>query len=148
MGWDWATGISEKFFIIFFLFLKLVLAQETRENVIIRQHPVLKATNAKANRVKQILETVGDRCLIIFDGLDEHALGQNEDGLEIFRGEKLPYCNIIVTSRLHCTAKIEEHFNIVARVNGFTRQKAGQFALCLLENDSRGFQRNLFGTPI
>ena len=65
-----------------------------------------------------------------------------------------------MTSRPHCTAKIEQYFNIVARVNGFTKEKAGQFALCLLEDehkvevilkftpDSGGFQGNLFGTPI
>ena len=160
MDWDWATGMFKKFSIGFFVFLKVVRPHEAIENIIIRQHPVLKATDIKASRVKQILEIFGDQCLIIFDGLDEHALGQNEDVLEIIRGEKLPNCNIIVTSRPHCTAKIEEHFNIVARVNGFTRQKAGQFALCLLEDehkveailkftpDSGGFQGNLFGTPI
>ena len=100
------------------MFLKLVRPCEAIENIIIRQHPVLKATS----RVKHILEIFGDQCLIIFDGLEEHALGQNEDVLEIIRGEKLPHCNIIVTSRPHCTAKIEQYFNIVARVDGFTKE--------------------------
>ena len=110
--------------------------------------------------MKPILEIFGDQCLIIFDGLYEHALGQNEDVLEIIKGEKLPNCNINVTSRHHCTAKIEQYFNVVARVDGFTREKAGEFAFCLLEDeakvaaipkftpDSRGFQGNLFGTNI
>ena len=124
MGWDWATGVFKKFSIVFFVFLKLVKPQETIENIIIHQHPILKATSVKPSRVKQILETFGDRCLIIFDGLDEHALGKNEDVLEIIRGEQLPFCYIIVTSRPHCTAEIEENFNVIARVYGFTLEKA------------------------
>ena len=166
MGWDWATGMFKKFSFVFFVFLKLVRPQETIENVVIRQHPVLKATNVKANRVKEILEIFGDRCLIIFDGLDEHAVGQNQDVLEIIRGEKLPHCNIIVTSRPHCTAELEQHFDIVGRVKGFSFGNTVQFALCLLKDKkkvsavlnftqtvdySRGIYNNLLelsGSPI
>ena len=48
MGWDWATGMFKKFSIVFFVFLKLVRPCEAKENIIIRQHPVLKATDIKA----------------------------------------------------------------------------------------------------
>ena len=137
MGWDWAIGMFKKFSIVFFVFLKLVRPQETIENIIIHQHPILKATSVKPSRVKQILETFGDRCLIIFDGLDEHALGKNQDLLEIIRGEKLPYCNIIATSRPHCTAKLEQYFHIIAQVNGSTKDTARQFAMCLLKDDKK-----------
>ena len=163
MGWDWAAGIFKKFSIFFFIFLKLVRPQETIENVIIHHHPILKATNTKPSRLKQILETFGDRCLIIFDGLDEHALGKNQDVLEIIRGEKLPYCSIVVTSRPHCTAQFEQYFHTIAQVDGFTEEKARQFAMCILKDNkkveailnyspswdfSSMFHDKLFQTPI
>ena len=91
---DWAAGIFRRFSLVFFEFLKLVRPQEAIENIIIRQHPILKGTNVKANRLQQMFENFGDQCLIIFDGLDEHSLGQNQDVIDIIRGEMFPYCNI------------------------------------------------------
>ena len=137
MGWDWATDKFKKFSIVFFLFLKLVRPQETIENIVIHQHPILKATSVKPSWVKEILETFGDRCLIILDGLDEQALGKNCDVLEIIRGEKLPHCNIIVTSRPHCTAEIEKHFDIVGLIKGFTLEKTVEFASCIFKDKEK-----------
>ena len=74
---------------------------------------------------------------MILDGLDEHALGQNQDVLKIIKGQKLLYCNILVTSRPHSCANIEQHFQAIVRVNGFTRNQAERFALRILENKSK-----------
>ena len=136
MGWDWATDKFKKF-IGFFVFFKLVRPQEKIENIIIHQHPILKATHVKPSRVKQILENFGDRCLIIFDGLHEHALGKNQEVSETISGKKLPLCNIIVTSRPHCTANLEKDFNIVGLIKGFTLDKTVEFASCILKDKEK-----------
>ena len=39
------------------------------------------------HRLKRILEMFGDKCLIILDGLDEHALRSNADVLKLIQGE-------------------------------------------------------------
>ena len=105
------------------VFLKLVKPGESIENVIISQRPELEGMNVTQQKLRALLETFGNRCLLILDGLDEHALGQNEDVLKIIRGQKLLHCNVIVSSRPHSTKKIEKHFRTVVRVNGFTRER-------------------------
>ena len=78
--------------------------------------------------LRDILEIFGKRCLLILDGLDEHALSTNQDVLKIIRGEKLLSCSIIVTSRPHSTKQIEKYFPLILRIEGFTYNKAEQFA--------------------
>ena len=98
IGWDWAKGFFTTFSIVFFVLLKLVKPGEAIENIIVSHTPGLEGMSISPKKLGQILETFSERCLLILDGLDEHALGQNEDVLKIIRGQKLLYCNIIVTS--------------------------------------------------
>ena len=134
IGWDWATGIFTTYSIVFFVFLKLVRPGMPIENVIIHQTPKLEDLSLKPEKLKSILDTFGDRCLLILDGLDEHALGKNEDVLKIIEGRKFLSCSIIVTSRPHSTNDIEQHFPTIVRVQGFTRDRAREFAWCLLRD--------------
>ena len=128
ISWDWAKGFFIQFSIVFFIFLKLVQPGEPIENIIINQIPELEGMSVSPEKLEQILKVHSSRCLLIFDGLDEHALGQNEDVLKIIKGQKLLYCNIIVTARPHSTKKIERYFGMVVRTNGFNREQAENFA--------------------
>ena len=75
--------------------------------------------------------------MLILDGLDEHALGTNQDVLKIIRGEKLLSCSIIVTSRPHSTKQIEKYFPVILRIEGFTYNKAEQFASKILSDNQK-----------
>ena len=113
---------------VFFVFLKLVKPGDKIENAIIKQTSVLEGMGVTKERLSGILEKFGDRCLLILDGLDEHALGQNEDVLKIIKGAKCLNCNVFLTSRPHSTGEIERYFETIVRVEGFTRDEARKFA--------------------
>ena len=76
IGWDWAKGIFTTFTIVFFVFLKLVEPGEAIENIIVRQTPALEGMSISPKKLRQILEQFSEQCLLILDGLDEHALGK------------------------------------------------------------------------
>ena len=135
--WDWATGTFTQFIIVLVVFLKLVKPGESIENVIIKQRPELEGMNITQKKLGVLLETFGNRCLLILDGLDEHALGENEDVLKIIRGQKLLYCNVIISSRPHSIKEIDKYFQTVVKVNGFTRGEAEKFAFKILEDDRK-----------
>ena len=135
--WDWSNKIFKAFAIVFFVFLKLVNPRDRIENVIIEQNPYLEGLGITPEKLKAILDTFGSRCLLVLDGFDEHALGQNEDVLKIIRGQKLLDCNVIVSSRPHSTTSIEQKFPTIVRINGFTLSKAKAFASKLLSNKSK-----------
>ena len=135
ISWDWAMRLFTHFHIVFLVFLKLVKPGDAIENVIIKQNPYMTGLGLTEHKVRDILQLLGNRCLLILDGLDEHAFGTNKDVLSIIRGEKYLKCNIIVTSRPHSTRQIEQYFPTVVRIEGFTRNKAKQFASKILNDD-------------
>ena len=135
--WDWAKGLFTAFSVIFFVSLKLVKPGAAIHNIIIEQNPYMKGLKITNCRIENILETFGHRCLLILDGLDEHALEWNQDILSIIRREKLLTCNIIVTSRPHSTKQIEQYFPVILRVEGFTYKKAEQFAFKILSDKQK-----------
>ena len=89
VAWDWAKKLFTTFSIVFFVFLKLVKPGDAVENVIVQQNPLIGGLGVTEKRLKYILDTFGNKCLIILDGLDEHALGTNGDVLKFLRGEKI-----------------------------------------------------------
>ena len=74
IAWDWAKKLFTTFSIVFFVFLKLVRPGDAVENVIVQQNPFIRGLSITEKRLKGILDTFGNKCLIILDGLDEHAL--------------------------------------------------------------------------
>ena len=137
VGWDWARGLLTTFSVIFFVFLKVVKPGDAIQNIIIAQNSYMKGLKMTDRKLENILETFGHRCLLILDGLDEHALGSNQDVLRIIRREKLLSCHIIVSSRPHSTKQIEQYFPVILRVEGFTHNKAEQFASKILTDKQK-----------
>ena len=137
IAWDWARRLFTAVSVTFLVLLKLVKPDDAIKNVIINQNPYIEGLNISKEKLQSILETFGNRCLLILDGLDEHALGANQDVLKIIRGQKLLNCNIMVTSRLHSSRQIERYFPAIVRVEGFTRDKAEQFASKILTDQQK-----------
>ena len=136
ISWDWANRVFAYFQLVFFVFLKFVKPGDVIEKVIISQNPFMKGLGITEQKLGHILQVLKSRCLLILDGLDEHSLGTNEDVLSIIRGEKYLKCNVIVTSRPHSTREIEKYFPTIVRLEGFTRNKAKEFASKILTDET------------
>ena len=137
VAWDWARRLFTTFSITFLVFLKLVKPGDIIENVIIEQNPHMEGLKISPQKLHNILESFGNRCLLILDGVDEHTLGTNQDVLKIIKGQKCLNCNIVVTSRPHSTRQIEQYFPVIAKVEGFTHIKAEQFASKILTDEQK-----------
>ena len=128
IAWDWANGNFLNVSVVFFVFLKFVKPGDIIENVILRQNPPLEGKHLTKNKLTEILDYLGNECLLILDGLDECSHEYNEDVLKIVMGSKFLKCNILLTSRPHSTLKFERYFDTIVSVEGFTRSEAGKFA--------------------
>ena len=117
----------QEFSIVFFVALKFVKPGDPIEKVITQQNPELEGLQISQRKLRQLLNKFSDRILIIFDGLDEHGLGQNEDVLKIIKNQKLLDCRIVVSSRPHSINEVKEHFPTIVRVDGFTEKEAAKF---------------------
>ena len=127
IAWDWAKQRFVKVSIVFFVFLKLVKPDELIEDAIIQQMRKFQKKRIKRKKLVNILEHLGHRCLLILDGYDECALGRNENLTDILSGFNFENCNVLLTSRPHSTADIEEYFDTILSVEGFTRSEARKF---------------------
>ena len=134
---DWSNGDFDAVLLVFFVALKFVKPGEAIENVIVSKTYGLKGLNVTPGKVRKMLETFGSRCLLILDGLDEHAQGQNSDVWEIIRGEKYLHCNIIVTSRPHSTRDVENYFDTIVKVKGFSQTSARKYAFRVLRDKEK-----------
>ena len=134
---DWANGDFDSVSLVFFTALKFVKPGEAIESVIVNKTYGLKGLKVAPSKIRKILEEFGSRSLLILDGLDEHAQGQNSDVWEIIRGEKYLNCNIIVTSRPHSTRKVENSFDTIVKVEGFSRESARQYAFRILRDNEK-----------
>ena len=135
IAFDWATGHFDKVSIVFFLFLKLVKPGDLTEDAILQQNPILEGKHLTKQKLTEILNTFGNECLLILDGLDECALGQNNQVIKIITGAKFSNCNVLLTSRPHSTRKFERYFDTIVSVEGFTRSEARKFASCIVDDN-------------
>ena len=138
IAWDWAKRLFVKVSIVFFVFLKLVKPGDFIEDAIVQQMlKFQKKQIEKKNKLINILEHFGHRCLLILDGYDECALGQNEKLTDILSGLKFKNCNLLLTSRPHSIVDIEEYFDTIISVEGFTSHEARKFASRIVDDKKK-----------
>ena len=137
IAWDWAKGHFNKISIVFFVFLKFVKPGNFIEDAIIQQTPVLEGFEITRRKLTGILQRFGPECLLILDGLDECAIGQNKQVQKIITGAKFLNCSVILTSRPHSTREFEKYFDTIVSVEGFTLSEARKFASLIVCNQKK-----------
>ena len=134
---DWAKRFFVKVSIVFFVFLKLVKPDDILEDIIMQQSDELHGEKFTTKKLTYILENFGHECLLILDGLDECALGQNSDVVKVIKGSKFKNCNVMLTSRPHSTREVERYFDTIVSVEGFTRSEARKFASRIVHDERK-----------
>ena len=133
IAYDWAKGVFTAVSVVFFVSMKLIKPGQSIENIIIDQIPL--ETFEKGEKIlTNLFDTFGKKCLIIFDGLDEHVLGSNADVKKIIEGRKLSTCCILLTSRPHSVEEIEKYFPTCICIQGFSRDHARYFVSNCIQN--------------
>ena len=115
ISWDWATGKFTTYSVVFFVSLKLVRPGEALENVIIDQYR-FQNVDRHIQTLSQVLEKVGDRCLIILDGVDEHPQGFDSEFLTTVMGEKYSHVNFLMTATPEFNRHSRYSFQTVATI--------------------------------
>ena len=137
LAWDWATGQFAGFSLVLLVVLKLVRPWDLIEDAIIAQIYALQGLNVTVKTLDAILKTFGNKCLLILDGLDENASGQNGDVMKIILRAKFYHTNVFITSRPHTTRPYEKQFSTIVKVEGFTYKEASKFAMKILLDEQK-----------
>ena len=134
--WNWARGALTTFKIIFLIVPKFVKTSDSIERIILSQYPMLEGFNINEKKLKAILEILGDKCLLIFDGYEESSLSKNVNVQKIINGQMFANCNVLLASRPQSVRGIVKLFHRTVTVDGFALDEARQFAGRVL-NDSQ-----------
>lgn len=138
VAWDWAKEIFKPFSLIFLIILRFVNPSHSIEEMIVEQNPILKGSEICPQTIKQILQEKGEGCLVLLDGYDE--ISDNLTAItDLLRKKTYPKCNIILTSRPHASIidPIRRFFNIVACIEGFSKDKAKEYIGKIIKDKSK-----------
>ena len=136
IAWDWATGRLD-FSLVFFLPLKLVRLGQSIEDIILEQYSVLETLNISKQKIIHVINKLGEKVLLIMDGLDEQDLGSIEDVDLTIKGKNLKDCCLLVTSTPHRSRNVEVHFKNILVLNGFTEKHSEKFVEKFLKDSSK-----------
>ena len=103
LAFTWAEGSAkelQKFQFVFHISLKHVKNNVSISEIIVAQHPGLKANKVTPIEIQSILEEDGNgKVLLLIDGHDEYKVGKNLDIDNAITKNSLWNCWLILTSR-------------------------------------------------
>ena len=141
LAYSWATGDLEFFEAVFVIKLKFTNKDQTMEEIIVNQISSI-AENASAAKVGDYLKSGRDKVLLILDGLDEIPWKKYSTIQKVLQGDICTKCCILITARPHIAEKVHNKVSTVARILGFTREKAQEYVSHIIHDEQK--QRDFF----
>ena len=73
-----------------------------------------------------------EKVLLVFDGYDEYRCGSNSEIYEIFRGNELRNCCVLITTRISKADELRAFKDMYAEITGFTEEDREAFMIRML----------------
>ena len=132
MALTWAEGSAnelQKFQFVFHISLKHVKNNASISEIIVAQHPGLKANKVKPSEIQNILEEDGNgKVLLLIDGHDEYRVGRNDDIDNAITKNSLWNCWLILTSReTEQIKELKEYMDAELEICGFDDNNVVQY---------------------
>ena len=118
---DWSKRIFTEFDIVFFVSTTLVKSFHGIEEEIIRQAPPLIETNIGKENIRDFLDYLGSRCLIVLDSSDEDS----EKVTKLLTSLR-SRCSFLVTSLPDTTPEFDEWFDTIGEIQALTNNQVKQ----------------------
>ena len=103
---------------------------------------VIRLSNVFAKEDKYMTEGLVDyisnnqeKVLLIFDGYDEYRIGRNSEIYEIFSGNSLRSCCVLITTRISRADELREGKDLLAEITGFSEVDRKEFMRRFLDSE-------------
>lgn len=134
---DWALDqLLEEFSLVLYIPLRVPLVRVAESVDDLLKYFGDNCTHADIQCIK---ESLGKKLLFVLDGWDELRPSCRDADMffpKLIRGEFLPECNILVTSRPGATASIRRHANRLIEILGFTEDQVNQYIHSYFKSDT------------
>ena len=136
LAYKWANGRLKLFDAVFVIKLKFTTSSQTLEEMIMDQIKTI-AENATVAMIRDYLKSGTDKVLLILDGLDEIPFKKYPMIQKVLQGEAYTKCCILLTTRPHIAEKVHNKVSTVARILGFTREKAQEYVRHIIDQEQK-----------
>ena len=141
---DEQTSVLKNFELVVAVNLKEVSKCQSLEDVIRMSNVFVKEDKYMTDGLIDYITNNQKKVLLIFDGYDEYRHGCNSDIYEIFRGNSLRSCCVLITTRISKADELRGGEDLHAEITGFSEVDRKTFMLRFLTDDEmRHLRRHL-----
>ena len=134
---DEQRAILKKFELAVIIDLKKVSKYQNLRDIISASHIFADEDTAMKDGLLSYITHNQDKVLLVFDGYDEYRFGSNSEIFEIFKGNKLRNCCVLITTRISKADKLKEFKDVHAEITGFSREDSHSFMVRMLGDETQ-----------
>ena len=119
---DWSKRNLTEFDIVFFISMKSVRSDDEIGNIIVQQVQPLIAMNIVEEKIEDLLDNFGSRCLIVLDGF-----GEDSERITKMLRSIHSRCSILATSLPDTSPDFNQCFDTIAEIQAMTDGEVKQY---------------------
>ena len=134
---DEQRAILKKFELAVIIDLKKVSKHKSFRDIISASHIFTDEDTAMKDGLLSYITHNQDKVLLVFDGYDEYSCGSNSEIFEIFKGNKLRNCCVLITTRISKADDLKEFKDVYAEITGFSKEDRDSFMIRMLGDETQ-----------
>ena len=134
---DEQRAILKKFELAVIIDLKKVSKYQNLRDIISASHIFADEDTAMKDGLLSYITHNQDKVLLVFDGYDEYRFGSNSEIFEIFKGNKLRNCCVLITTRISKADELKEFKDVHAEITGFSGEDSHSFMVRMLGDETQ-----------
>ena len=132
---DEQRAILKKFELAVIIDLKKVSKYQNLRDIISASHIFADEDTAMKDGLLSYITHNQDKVLLVFDGYDEYRFGSNSEIFEIFKGNKLRNCCVLITTRISKADELIKFKDVYAEITGFSMKDIYSFMVRILGDE-------------
>ena len=134
---DEQRAILKKFELAVIIDLKKVSKYQNLRDIISASHIFADEDTAMKDGLLSYITHNQDKVLLVFDGYDEYRFGSNSEIFEIFKGNKLRNCCVLITTRISKADELIKFEDVHAEITGFSGEDSYSFMVRMLGDETQ-----------
>ena len=124
---DQQKDILKKFELLVVVYLKEVSKCQSLKDVMSRSSIFAGEDKYLTDSLLNYISKNQNKVLLVFDGYDEYRCGSNSEIYEVFRGNELRNCCVLITTRISKADELRAFKDMHAEITGFSKEDRKAF---------------------
>ena len=140
---DQQKDILKKFELLVVVNLKEVSKCQSLKDVISCSSIFARKDKHLTDSLLNYISNNEDKVLLVFDGYDEYRCGSNSEIYDIFRGNELRNCCVLITTRISKADELRAFKDMYAEITGFSEEDRKAFMSKMLGGEAEAGELSL-----